>query len=185
MADTATTLFTLPKTADKILALVEGISGERTIIINAVNVNTKAIGDLAAALEALIKALTSQIDAVNASLANQIAGTASKIDAVDADLTNQIAGVQTEFAGLNSNVTNRATDVAAKIGSLVTQVTNLLELVEAMLQALQGVATSDLQQQEIELLNEIVADVDPHQRPVQIAGDPASISVLPQPLPPS
>ncbi len=174
MADPPTTIFTLDEALDKILAAVTAFARDRSIILDSLNAFEKVFVDFVASQQNY-----------NTSVTTQISGLAGKTDSLNTSLSTRMDRLESGFADLSASIVAQGALVTSRLDSVDGKVSDLSALVEDMLQGLQGVATSALQQKEIDLLNALVVDVAPINRPTQIAGDPTSISALKQPLPAS
>ena len=123
-----------------------------------------------------------QLTAILAAQAAQV----SAISSASAQLSANIAAVNTALSDkIDSLVAAQAALGAAlssKLDMVNTQLTNLITLLGATLQALQGVATLDAQNQMLVLLTELVQATSP-EKPVSIRADLTHVATTQQPRP--
>ncbi len=167
-----TTIFTLDEALDKIITLVTAFARDRAIILNSLNAFEKVFVDFVASQQNY-----------NTSVSGQISGLDARIDSLNTRLGDRMDRLETGVDDLNAAVTAQLARTAATVDAFGAKVEDLASLVQDMLQGLQGVATSALQQQEIDLLNEILADVTPDKRPASIGLDLTHVTTEPQPKP--
>ena len=136
----------------------------RGILITNQNSQQAQLSQFLAALEALASAVSNG----TAQLSANIAAVGSSSDA--------------KFDSLIAEVTALSSSLSAQIATLNTNLDNTLSLLEAMIQAFQGTATLDGQNQELAMLQELVQVTSP-KRPRTIGLDLTHVVETPQPIP--
>ncbi len=136
----------------------------RGILIANQNSQQAQLSQFRGAIDALSSAVTSGTAQLSANIAALGEGNDAKFDSLIAQL-NAIGSA-----------------VMAQIDTLNTNLANTLSLLEAMIQAFQGSATLDAQNQMLALLNQIQQEASP-ERPRTLALDLTDPVTTPQPIP--
>ena len=147
-----------------IAAGVYALQADRDILIANQNSQQQQLSQFLAALNAITSALSSS----SAQLSQNIA-------ALGATTT-------TRFDSLDAAINDLTTTLTAQIALFNTAVSNLLSLVQVLINAFQGAATLDAQNQMMVLLQELVQATSP-ERPRTLSLDTSSGVSTPQPIP--
>ncbi len=137
---------------------------DRNILITNQNDQQQQLSQFLAALNAITSALSSS----SAQLSQNIAALGSATSA--------------RFDSLDAAVENLTTTLTAQIAMFDTAVSNLLSLLQVLINAFQGAATLDAQNQMLARLQELLNFTSP-ERPKTIGLDLTHVTTTPQPTP--
>lgn len=157
-------LFHLGPVLDEIRSNIATLLGDRDILIANQNAQQTELTQILAAQQQQVSAIASGSAQLNANLNGLKAETEAKFDS------------------LATTVGDLGTSLSGQIGMFNTNLVNLIALLEAMIQAFQGVGTLDAQNQIVDLLTEIIQATSP-EKPVSIRADLTHVATTPQPRP--
>jgi hypothetical protein len=116
-----------------------------------------------------------RLDATDSAISSSSAQLSQNIAALGSASASYFEAAQAAFAELNASLN-------AKIDTFNAGLSDLLTLLKALIQALQGVATTEKQDQEIAFLQQLVQATG-FERPKTIGLDVTNVVKTPQPIP--